>query len=63
MIVNSFLRKFESKNDIFDNENTFDDGLGYNQAPESESTRFALKIRLKYDALKQLKKLTNTCCH
>ena len=39
------------QNDIFDNENTFDDGLGYNQAPESKSTRFALKIRLKYDAL------------
>ena len=51
MIVNSFLRKLESKNDIFDMENTFDDGLGYNQAPEPESTRLTLKIRLKYDAL------------
>ena len=51
MIVNSFLRKLESKNDILDNENTFDDGLGYNQAPEPESTRFTLKIRMKYDAL------------
>ena len=39
------------KNDTFDNEIPFNDGLGYNQAPESESTRFALKIRLKYDAL------------
>ena len=35
------------KNDTFDNEIPFNDGLGYNQAPESESTRVTLKIRLK----------------
>ena len=35
------------KNDTFDNDNTFNDGLGYNQAPGSESTRVTLKIRLK----------------
>ena len=31
------------KNDIFDNDNTFNGGLGYNQAPGSESTRVTLK--------------------
>ena len=35
------------KNDTFDNDNTFNGGLGYNQAPGSESTRVTLKIRLK----------------
>ena len=32
------------KNDIFDNVIPFDDGLGYNQAPGSESTRFTLNF-------------------
>ena len=35
------------KNDTFDNDSTFNGGLGYNQAPGSESTRVTLKIRLK----------------
>ena len=40
-------REIRVKNDTFDNEIPFNDGLGYNQAPESESTRVTLKIRLK----------------